>query len=171
MNRFKNSSGAHLLKTIFFELDDAEKTQAIYTLKDYDHTVNGVLYPSLRRLYVDLADPTEYLFSEQYLDGWSHWKKLCSASFFLPHLKEWREELEVKLRAQELVRIRKVAESGGKESFQAQKFLVTNGWKTPEEKEKVGRPSKTKIKEEAEKLFQERTEFDEDFERIMGTVQ
>lgn len=167
-NKFKNGSGAHLLKPIFYELDNAEKTFAVYTLKDYDHEAGGVLYPSLRRLYVDLADPTEYSFACTYLDGWSHWKKLCEANWFKEHLREWREELEVKLRAAALLKIRETAAADKKESFQAQKFIVQGGWKTPEDKEKVGRPSKEKIKDEAEKLFLSSTEHDEDFERILG---
>ena len=36
-NRFKNSSGVHLLKPIFFEWDDSEHQTSIYTLKDQDH--------------------------------------------------------------------------------------------------------------------------------------
>jgi hypothetical protein len=166
LNKFKNGSGAHLLKPIFYELDNAEKTFAVYTLKDYDHTVDGVTYPSLRRLYVELADPTEYTFALTYLDGWSHWKKLCEANWFKEHLREWREELEVKLRAAALLKIRETAAADKKESFQAQKFIVQGGWKSPEEKEKVGRPSQAKIVEEAEKLFKERSVHDEDFDRL-----
>lgn len=173
MNKFKNGAGAHLLKTIFFELDDAEKTQAIYTLKDYDHTVNGVLYPSLRKLYVETEDPTEYSFAVQYLDGWSHWKKLSSASFFQDHLKDWREELNVRIRSKNLAKIKEVASQNLKESYQAQKFLTTGGWQIESEKEKVGRPTKEKIKQEAEKIFEARSEVDEDYDRIFnnGSIQ
>jgi len=168
-NKFKNSMGAHLVKSIFFEYDfDQEKSSAVYTLKDYDHEVNGVIYPSLRRLYVSMADPTEYLFASEYLDGWAHWKKLSSAAFFQDHLKEWREELDVKLRAASLLKIRETAAANQKESFQAQKFLVTGGWKSPDEKEKVGRPTKEKIKQEADRLFSERSVHDDDFERMFG---
>lgn len=171
-NRFKNSIGAHLLKPIFFELDDAEHLQSIYTLKEYDHEFKGRVYPSLRRLYVEAEDPTEYNFATEYLDGWVHWKKLSTAVFFQPYLKEWREELEVRLRAKALARIRKRAESSDKDAQQADKILLSGGWKTPEEKTQVGRPSKAKIQEEADKLFKEKSVFDEDFERILGnTVQ
>lgn len=170
MNPFKNASGAHLLKPIFFEYDDAEHLQSVYTLKDYDHEYNGKSYPSLRKLYVEMEDPTEYEFACKYLDGWTHWKKLSTASFFKPYLKEWREELEVRLRAQALNRMKVRATSDTKDSMQADKILLVGGWKTPEEKERVGRPSKQKIQEEANKLFAERTVFDEDFERILGNA-
>lgn len=167
-NKFKNPIGVHLLKPIFYELDEEGRPNAIYTLKDYDSEFEGKIYPSLRRLYVEAEDPTEYNFSCLYLDGWSHWKKLSSASFFQSYLSEWREELEVRLRAKGLVGIRQVASVPGKEAFQAQKYLAGAGWKLSDEKASVGRPTKEKVLVEAEKLFKEKTDYDLDHERIFG---
>lgn len=169
-SKFKNSQGVHLLKTIFYELDDSGRPNAQYTLKPYDSEFGGVLYPSLRRLYVELEDPTEYLFAETYLDGWTHWKKVSSASFFQEYLKDWREELEIRLRAKALVRIKGRAEQvGSKDGLAADKILLSGGWR-PNDKSDVGRPTKEKIQEEADKLFKERTIFDEDHERIFGGI-
>ena len=170
-NKFKNESGQHLLKPIFYELDEQGRPNALYTLKDFDTEFEGRFYPSLRRLYVESEDPTEYNFSVQYLDGWVHWKKLSAASFFKDLLVDWREELEVRLRAKGLVGIRQVASVPGKEAFQAQKYLAQAGWKLPEEKSTVGRPTKEKVLHEAEKMFKQKTEFDDDFDRIIGTRQ
>ena len=164
-NKFKNAIGAHLLKPIFFEYDNSEHLYSVYTLKDYDHTVDGVTYPSLRKLYVEMEDPTEYEFAVKHLDGWVHWKKLTESSFFQQYLKEWREELEVRMRAKALNRIKTRATGDTKDSFAADKILLAGGWKT-QSTEKVGRPSKDKIKEEANKLFMESSEFDEDFKRL-----
>lgn len=167
-SKFKNNSGTHVLKAMFYELDHvAEEPYAQYTLKPYDHTVDGVTYPSLKKLYVELEDPTEYLFATTYLDGYEHWKKLTKTSWFKTHLTEWREELELRLRAKALLRIRKTAEAGSKDSLTADKLLLSGAWKTEEEKTR-GRPSKQKIKEEAERLFEAKTEFDDDFDRILG---
>lgn len=165
-NKFKNAIGAHLLKPIFFEYDNSDHLYSVYTLKDYDHTVDGVTYPSLRKLYVEMEDPTEYEFAVKHLDGWVHWKKLTESSFFQSYLKEWREELEVRMRAKALNRIKARAVEDGKDSFAADKILLAGGWKASEEKSKVGRPTKDKIKEEANKLFMESNEFDEDFKRL-----
>lgn len=170
-SRFKNASGTHLLKPIFYELDEAGRPNAQYTLKPYDSTFEGTLYPSLRKLYVELEDPTEYLFAQTYLDGWDHWKKLSSASFFQEYIKEWREELEVRLRAKALVRIKRRAEENSKDGLSADKILLSGGWKPNEEKASVGRPTKEKIKAAAEQLFQEKTVYDEDHERIFGGLQ
>jgi hypothetical protein len=167
-NKFKNEIGAHLLKPIFFEYDNSSHSYSVYTLKDRDHTWMGVTYPSLRKLYVEMEDPTEYEFACTYLDGWVHWKKLSESSFFQQYLKEWREELEVRMRAKALNRVKVRALSDSKDSFAADKILLQGGWKTSEDKEKVGRPSKAKIAEEANKLFTEHTEFDKDFERLIN---
>ena len=170
-NRFKNAIGQHLLKPIFFELDEAGRPNALYSLKDHDCVFEGRPYPSLRKLYVEMEDPTEYNFASVYLDGWVHWKKLSNASFFCDLLKEWREELEVRLRAKGLVGIRQVASTAGKEAFQAQKYLAQAGWKLPEDKSSVGRPTKERVAQEAEKMFKQKTDFDLDYERIMGPTQ
>lgn len=169
MNPFKNTQGQHLTKQLFFENELSQNDCAIYTLKDYDHEVRGKVYPSLRRLYVEMEDPTEYLFATEYLDGWAHWVKLKSASFFQEFYKEWVLELETRLKAKALLSIRKMAEDGGKDALSAHKILLQGGWKDPEEKkQKVGRPTKEKIKHEADLLFKTQSEFDEDFHRILG---
>ncbi len=169
-NKFKNSSGTHLLKPLFYELDEAGRPNALYTLKDYDSSFEGKLYPSLRRLFVECEDPTEYSFATVYLDGWSHWKKLSTSAFFQSYVSEWREELEVRLRAKGIAGIKLAAVSNGKDALTAQKFLANGQWKTQEEKSTVGRPTKEKITQEAEKMFKAKTEFDEDHERLFGKM-
>lgn len=165
---FKNDFGVHFIKALFIEWD-ADRNTAIYTLSDKDRTIDGRFYPSLGKLYLEMEDPTEYIFSCSYLDGYVHWKKLCNSGIVSPFIKEWREQLELKIRAQALNNVRKKAEnSQDKESFQANKFLLSGQWKTPEEKAKVGRPSKATIRAEADKLVKEQSVFDEDFERIMS---
>lgn len=169
VNPYKNHMGIYFTQALFFESNVTDRAQAIYTLKGYDHEVDGKIYPSLRKLYVECEDPTEYIFATTYLDGWAHWKLLSSASFFKDHIKEWREELEIRLRAKALLAIReKAASKVDKEAFTANKFLVQGSWKSDEDKQKVGRPTKDKIKQEAEILFKAKTEIDDDYERIMN---
>ncbi len=168
-SKFKNIQGRLILKPLFFELDDAEHSFSVYTLKAEDHTFNGITYPSLRRLYIETEDPTEYLFATEHLYSWSHWKDLIQCGWFQPHLREWREELEVRLRAKALLRMKARAEGDTKDSMQADKLLIAGGWKTEEEKTR-GRPSKQKIIEEAEKLFSADKDVDEDHARLFGTI-
>ena len=169
-SKFKNSNGTYVTKALFWEQELEPREFSLYTLKDYDHTVDGVVYPSLRRLFVEEEDPTEYSFACRYLDGWNHWKRMTSQVWFQEYLAEWREELEIRIRSKALARIKTIAESKGKESFAADKLLSGAGWRTPAEKDtKVGRPTKEKIRHEAELLFAQSAEHDEDFDRIIGT--
>lgn len=172
-NKFKNSMGAHLLQALFFEttIDFQNKADVLYTLKLEDHDVTDVTtgeakrLPSLHRLYVELEDASEYEFAKKYFDGWSHWKKLCECNWFKPYLAEMREELDVKLKARALNTLRSVAEDKtNKSSYMANKFIIEQGLGV--KKDNRGRPSKDKIRAEAEKLFVTKSEVDEDFERI-----
>ncbi len=173
-SKFKNASGTYIIKPIFFEFDDARHEYTVFTLKEQDLkyiSQDGTekIFPSLRRLFIEAEDPTEYSFATTYLDSWSHWKKLSSAPFFKPYLKEWREELEIRLRSSALLRMKTRAVGTSKDAMQADKILLSGGWKTEEEKTR-GRPSKQSIKQAAEELFTQRTEFDEDFDRITGST-
>ena len=165
-SKFHVPTGQLLYRGLFFETQGADKTTVVYTLKDRDH--EG--FPSLYRLYMEMDDPTEYDFAVTYLAGWDHWVKLCKCSWFKPYVKKWREELEVRTKARALRSIKDYAKSSGKEAYQANKFLVSNGW-IEKKTHGRGRPSKDDIKSEAERIARERTDLDEDFARITGTVQ
>ncbi len=162
-NPFKTHNNIHYLKGIFYELDTSEgKKVALYTLKDHEH--KG--YPSLRECYLSCEDPTEYTFAETYLDGWPHFKKLCACSWFMDYLKEWREELEVKLRSKSLANIHNIAKNkDSKEHYQASKFLVDKGWE-PKAKAKTGPKTREKIREEAEKISNGKVEILDDWKRL-----
>lgn len=165
MPSFRNSSNQRLTKSLFFE-ESEDKSLVVYTLKDSDHTVGEVTYPSLYRLYMEADDLTEYQFAVAHLDGWEHWQMLCSSTWFKPYAKRWREELEVRARSRSLLRLRAVAASSAKEAYLANKFLIERGWVPKEEKSSVGRPSKDAIKKEAEALFQSSKEAETDLARI-----
>lgn len=161
-NKFKNIMGSHLLKALFFEeAVDTDRPDVLYTLKLDDH----LGYVSIHKAYVAMEDATEYEFALKYFDGWSHWKKLTACNWFKPFLDDMREELEVKLKARALNQIRKAAEDlDNKSSYVANKFIVDQGLHV--KKDNRGRPSKEKIVQEANKLFQTKEEVDEDYERI-----
>lgn len=156
VNKFKNANGVLLLKQLFFETADTERSRVLYTLKNEDH--EG--YPSLRRLYLEQDDETEFFFAEAYFDGWHHWKKLLQCSWFLAQLEPIREELATRNAARNLREIRKAAESG---NVSASRYLLEGGWKP---KGSAGRPTKQKIKQEAEKLFLDSQDIKEDLDRL-----
>jgi hypothetical protein len=167
-SRFKNASGSWLLKPIFFELDDADKSKAIYTLKPEDHTSKGRTYPSLRRLYLDLGDDTEYYFAETYFGGWPHWKRLLSCNWFVDYLSEIREELRAKQAADSKRRIREIAENrSDKGSLQANRLLLEESKKTDNP---VGRPSRDSINRRAQEIVEDQAQLQEDLDRITASI-
>ncbi len=164
-NIYKNASGQYLLKQLFYETAstgeslraaDTERSRVLYTLKDQDY----MGYPSLRRLYLQEADESEFLVASKYFGGWPHWKRLLQCSWFLDYLSDIREELSVKQAAQNLQRIREKATGG---DFQSNRYLLEGSWRP---KDSVGRPSKKKIKEEADRLFKSSEEISDDLDRI-----
>lgn len=123
-------------------------------------------YPSLYRLYMEEADPTEYRFATKYLDGWSHWEELSVAPWFKDYVEAWRRELEVKLRSDSLRRIKAVSEDKeDSNSYHANKYLLEANWKTKEEG-KRGRPSKAALKQEIKNQAQEYAQIEKDAERL-----
>ncbi len=111
---------------------------AIYTFKEKDHVWNGVTYYSLKRLYLEMEDPTEYEFACTYLTGWTHWQRMLENKLIRKHIDEWREELEYKLRSKAAKIMIQEADKG---SFQAAKWLLDRGWAS----RPAGRPTKAEI--------------------------
>jgi len=145
--QFLDSTGRPITQALFLEIGYTQF--AVYTLKDNDHIWNDKVYPSIKRLYLEMNDPTEYKFANTYLLGWKHWKRICENKALKGYIAEWREELELKLRCQGIIHALDSAKSG---SFQAAKWIADRGW----ESRGAGRPSKDEI--EREKKFQTRVE-------------
>jgi hypothetical protein len=157
---FKNAQGVYLTRQLFVELSDSERNWCLYSLRPDDYTIDGKVYPSLRRLYVELGDESEYEFAKRYFDGWTHWQRLVNSPWFMEYLKPIRSELQAKLMSDALKHIRKKAASG---DYHANKYLYERGLVSTNP---VGRPSKAKIQQEAEKLVQDKSYFDEDIKRL-----
>lgn len=162
-SKFKNSNGVLLLKEMFYE-HALNKGNVLFTLKDQDHTVGSITYPSLYRLYMEANDTTEYVFAMANLEGWTHWTSLSNSAFFREYILRWREELELRLRAEALANIQKMSKSGGREAFQASKYLVDGGY-LPKKNTK-GRPSKAQISEAANQMAEEDKRLKDDFSRL-----
>lgn len=162
-NRFRNAQNGRLLRALFFETsEDTEKKYVLYTLKDEDH--NG--YPSLRRLYLETNDLTEYEFSSLHLDGWDHWEMLCRCSWFKPIVQRWRRELQLKFESQALKVIKLEADNPTSQNkFQANKIILDRIAKLNPTKVR-GRPSKDEVDAELKQQVQIEKELQEDMKRI-----
>lgn len=160
-SKMVDSMGKYLTQSLFLEL--GYKDEAIYTLKEEDHEYNGIVLPSIKRLYVELEDPTEYEFATTYFAGWKHWQRICDNKVLSRYIAEWREELEVKLRSQAVRKMKNSADSG---NYQAAKWLADRGWDT----RKAGRPSREEIAKEVAIQATEANEYSADASRLLSRV-
>lgn len=142
-----DNQGRPLTQSLFLEIGYGET--AIYTLKEVDHEWNGKTYFSLKRLYLETNDPTEYEFATKYLLSWKHWQRLCDNKVLRAYIDEWREELEIKLRSKA---VKKMIDSANKGGVQASKWLSDRGWA----QRGAGRPSKAQVA--SEKAFMARVD-------------
>lgn len=131
-SKLRDSKNAQRTQSLFFEyyIDNAE---AVFTTKDDDYTVNGTKYLSLKKIYLEIADPTEYEFAITVFGNWRHWQRL-TRKFLKAYVEVWRSELSVKLRSKAIKQAMSNAKSG---NFNAAKWVADKGWES-----KRGRPSK-----------------------------
>lgn len=157
---FKGGNGVYLTKQLFYETAEGEKENVLYTLKDEDH----LGYPSIRRLYVETGDLSEYHFATTYFASWRHYQRLLAADWFRSVIEEAREELSVKLAAENLANISAKARAG---DLKANQYLLERKWIDKKDSvNPVGRPSKEAIKKEAEKIVGSALEVEEDLSRL-----
>lgn len=151
--------GRFITQSLFLEINYTDKAQ--YTLKDEDHEYNGRIYPSIKRLFLEMEDPTEYEFANTYFCGWRHWQRIAANKAINKYIDEWREELEYKLRAKGIKQIIASTKNpmGG---LQASKWLADRGWST----RAAGRPSKAEIEREKEFAAKVEDEFRADIIRF-----
>lgn len=132
--------GKFLTESLILELK-YDRERAVYTLKDQDHEDEHGVYPSLKRLYLECNDPTEYDFANTYLLGLQHWIRLSNNKRMKPVVEEWRFEMEYKMRSMAAKEIIKQARKG---AWQASKWVVDRGWM----ERAAGRPSAEDVERE-----------------------
>lgn len=156
-SKFKDVGGRYITQSLFLEYAyDVDK--AIYTIDGEDKTYKGVVYPSLKRLYLQSEDVHEYQFATKHLADWEHWKRLQANKWCMAHIERWREELEVMIASVGVQSILDLAQDG---NFQAAKFAAERQWS-----KKRGRPSNEEKmrKDKIDKMIDD--EFREDADRI-----
>jgi hypothetical protein len=156
----KDATGKWLTLAIFWEERHAVYEPS-YTLKGYDLEKDGVVYPSLKNIFMDYSDPTEYSFAVEMLGGWDHWQALNKSYALAPIFQGWREELEVKLRCEALKAMRRAALEEGSKGVSAAKYLAEKGWEKTR-----GRPSKDELAREERVRSDIKSELDADAERV-----
>lgn len=157
---WKDVMGRYYTEALFLETG-YDTTTAIYTLTAEDKEYKGKIYPSLRRIYMECGDPTEYKFAIENFCNWEHWQKVQGNAKIAEHIEEWRSELEVKLRSKGVMSLMKISGS----NFNAAKWAADGGWGM-----KRGRPSKAE--KAREKAIREKVakEVEDDSSRIVKLV-
>ena len=164
----KDKQGRALRKALVLELSYNNPKYAIYTLKDEDYEYKGKLYYSLKKIFLECADPTEYKFATNCFANWKAWKLLAAQSVkfnvsreWTDLVDEWREELEIMLRSQGLQDI--IGRAGTEKGYQAEKYLADKGWV----EQRKGRPSKQDIDNEIQQNVKVRNEVQDDLSRLL----
>lgn len=156
--KFKEQ-GRPRTQSLFLEITYTK--ESVYSLKDQDHEWDGNIYPSLKRLYLEMEDPVEYDFANKYLLGWSHWLRIYENKQLKKHIDEWREELDYKLKAKYAIQMAKLAAEG---NYQATKWFLDKGWNT----RSAGRPTKAEVEGEKAKLARISDEYGADVHRLFA---
>lgn len=130
---FKDTLGRYITQGLFLE-PQLDPTFAVFTMQGEDRVYKGKTYISLKKLYLEMADPIEYEFATTYLYDWDHWKRMESNAFLMNNISKWREELELKLASEGFRAILDQSE----DNYQASKWLAERGWS----KRGAGRPKK-----------------------------
>lgn len=157
-DQFYKGTNLPMTQLLFLE-PKYEPEYALYTTKDIDHIFEGVLFPSIKRLYLEMEDVTEYEFANKYFLGWDHWQRVVANKIFTEQVESWREELELKLTARTVSEMRKLAKEG---SFQASKWLMDQGWQP----KRAGRPSKEDVDSELKRRADVQDEYGSDAARL-----
>ena len=151
----------YITQSLFFETA-RNKDFIMFTLKDEDYQPEGYEFklPSLKKLYMQCADPTEYIFATTYLGGWEHWQRIYNNKLFTEMIDNWRYELELSIRSQALRQV--VDFSNTDKGFQAAKLLMEGGWKD----KKRGAPSKQEKARELKMQSDMAAQINDDLERL-----
>ena len=149
--------GRPITQSLFLEIGYSKS--AAYTLKEVDHEYEGRTYPSIKRLYLEMEDPTEYEFATKYFLNWKHWERICANVAIFQHVREWREELDFKLKASAT---KKMSELAKADKYQAVKWLADKGWAV----KGAGRPSKEQLKRDKDIADQVADEYGGDVVRM-----
>jgi hypothetical protein len=136
----------------------------IFTLKDEDYTTGGVTYIALKPIYFsyDHIPNFEYQFALDVFGSWEIWTKL-TRSYIRTEFQSWRDELEVKIKANAIQAMINASKESDAKGVQAAKYLADKGYVT---EKKRGRPSNEDVERERKLQAEVRDTLAADMERL-----
>lgn len=158
----KDKQGRYRTRSLFWEYK-VDGYDPVFTLKEYDY--KGCL--SLRRKYLEIADPTEYEFAKRMFASWEHWDRIKDVPWFNELLEDWRKELNVKLNSEMYHNMKQVVDKDPCSSLGvgATKFIHDNYVKR-KAAPKRGRPTKEEVKGAVKQAAKSKSEYEDDAARI-----
>jgi len=156
----------NMIKTtsLFFESRKDRDLTALWTLKSRPLVVDGVVYPSLKQIYLsyDHTPGNEYEFALDVFGSWDAWVKLTKSAV-REHIQDWRDEIEVKLKAEAIKSMIVAARTDDSKGVAAAKWLADKGYAP---KRTAGRPSVEEIKREVKQQAEVNRDLSEDMARL-----
>lgn len=141
----KDGVGRFRTQSLFKEMWGANKNRTyppLFSLKAEDDK-DGLI--AIKRIYLDIGDPTEYKFAKAVFNDHKHWRHLCKMAWFMVYVKEWRLELKAKIRSDAVEAL--IAMKG--DNLQAIKTLASENYAYTSyldehdlTRRRVGRPNK-----------------------------
>jgi len=162
--KFKDPKGAYLTQALFYEYRFVKRAgdyPMLYTLNDYD--LDGCV--SLKQVYLELRDPTEYTIATMCFYGWEHWQRLCAQEWFKKELDKWREELDTLIRADAFRTIAAATQKTDATGVAAAKYIAERGWEK-NKPAKRGAPTKAEKKGHLKEMSRYSKELEEDLKRL-----
>lgn len=168
----KDAMGRFRTQSLFWEFrftKDEDKYPAYFTLKDRNIDKDGVTFYSLKQIYMsyDHIPGFEYEFALDTFNSWDHWIKLATETIpeIRNEIKGWREELDIKLKAQAIKSLIAASRDSDSKGFNAAKYLADKGYAPTR-----GRPSKEEVEREKRVQAGVSKELEDDMLRLGLTV-
>jgi hypothetical protein len=152
--------GACRTQSLYKETNSSN-LKPLMTLGDLDYDKNGIKLLSLKKLYLETTDPTEYQLSQDIFGSWKFWNRQLNNKLIRAYIDDWRAELEVKLRAGVIKSIYETAMEPGPSRVGASKYIAERGWE-----KRAGRPSKQEVERTKKIEAGIAAELSEDAERL-----
>ena len=159
-NKFKDVLNRWRTQSLFIDTQqqwNQEEYPPMYTLQSDDF--EG--YPSMRRLYLEENDPTEYSVAAKYFGGWEHWLHMKSLAWFEKHRTRWAEELEIKMQSEAVHKLVELSKDS-KSAMSATNAIINKVWK---EKTR-GRPNKDEVERQKRIAVGITKTLDDDFKML-----
>lgn len=122
-------------KALFYEYR-TPVLEPSYTIHFKDRVVGDKTYLSMRQVYIHTCDPTDWTFVQKVCHGdWAYWEQLQKAlnNYILKPKKDsvdrWRKEMEIKLRSDAILAVRRDATSESVSALNSAKWLAEGKYK------------------------------------------